>query len=182
MEQAGLDDNPYRAGFAQLVVVGETDADAEKLYLRHLQNFYSKSMHIPTHMLAIPGFMSKKSVAYNLAKGASFGSPFPDPYQASWADFTAKSNMVIGGSPATVAEQLEAAVRNLRIGHLMVILQIQSMDRELTEYNTRLFADKVLPKLRGIWDNEGYTDHWWPQGATRNRGSTIGTSAAETAA
>jgi hypothetical protein len=42
------------------------------------------------------------------------------------------------------------------------------MDRELTEYSLRLFADKVLPKVRGIWAKEGYEDRWWPQGATRN--------------
>ncbi len=77
--------------------------------------------------------------------------------------------MVIGGSPATVAAQLEEAARNLRVGHLMVILQIQSMDRELTEYNTRLFAEKVLPRMRTLWDKEGYEDHWWPTGATRNQ-------------
>ena len=50
----------------------------------------------------------------------------------------------------------------------MVILQIQSMDRELTEHNTRLFAEKVMPRIRTIWDKEGYRDHWWPLGATRN--------------
>ncbi len=180
VEKAGLDDNPYRAGFAQLVVVGDTDAEAEKLYLKHIQNFYSKSMHIPTHMLAIPGFMSKKSVEYNLAKGSqSFGSLVKDPYKASWSDFTDKSRMVIGGGPDTVAEQLEEAIRNLRVGHLMIIMQIQSMDRELTEYNTRLFAEKVLPRIRGIWDREGYVDHWWPQGATRHARPRTQAEAAE---
>lgn len=180
VEKAGLDDNPYRAGFAQLVVVGDTDAEAEKLYLKHIQNFYSKSMHIPTHMLAIPGFMSKKSVEYNLAKGSqSFGSLIKDPYKASWSDFTDKTRMVIGGGPDTVAEQLEEAIRSLRVGHLMIIMQIQSMDRELTEYNTRLFAEKVLPRIRGIWDREGYVDHWWPQGATRNAQAHARTEAAE---
>jgi alkanesulfonate monooxygenase SsuD/methylene tetrahydromethanopterin reductase-like flavin-dependent oxidoreductase (luciferase family) len=74
-----------------------------------------------------------------------------------------------GGSPATVAHQLEEAARNIRVGHMMVILQIQSMEPDLTEYSTRLFAEKVLPKIRGIWDKEGYTDRWWPQGATRNQ-------------
>lgn len=50
----------------------------------------------------------------------------------------------------------------------MVILQIQSMEPELTAKNTRLFAEEVLPRIRGIWDDQGYEDHWWPQGATRN--------------
>jgi hypothetical protein len=77
--------------------------------------------------------------------------------------------MVIGGSPDTVAAQIEEAVRNIRVGHLMVILQIQSMDPKLTAYSSGLFAEKVLPKIKGIWDKEGYADRWWPQGATRNQ-------------
>jgi hypothetical protein len=88
----------------------------------------------------------------------------------TWADFTDKSKRVIGGSPDTVVAGIEEAVRNLRIGHLLVLLQIQSMDHELTNYNTRMFAEKVLPRISGIWDKEGYQDHWWPQGAAkRNR-------------
>ena len=182
VEKAGLDDNPYRAGFAQLVVVGDTDAEAEKLYLKHLQNFYAKSMHVPPHMAAIPGFMTKKSVEYNLTKGSAsaFAKPFSDPYKATWKDFM-DSKMVIGGGPDPVAEQLEELVRNLHVGHLMVILQIQSMDRELTSYNTRLFGEKVLPKIRGIWDKEGYEDHWWPQGATRYQTKAVSTSAGRAA-
>lgn len=174
VEKAGLDDNPYRAGFAQIVVVGATDAEAEKLYLKHIRNFYSKSLHVPEHMMAIPGFMSKKSVAFNLAKGAGgIRGSITDPMTASWKDFTETSKMVIGGSPEKVAGELEEAIRNLRIGHLMILLQIQSMDRELTEYNSRLFAEKVMPKIRGIWDKEGYLDHWWPQGATRHRQAAV---------
>jgi len=36
-----LDDNPYRAAYAQSVVVGETDAEAERLYAKHVE--YSMS-------------------------------------------------------------------------------------------------------------------------------------------
>jgi hypothetical protein len=32
------------------------------------------------------------------------------------------------------------------------------MDHELTKYNTRLFAEKVLPHVRDIWDDE-WQDH-----------------------
>lgn len=169
VEKAGLDDNPYRAGFAQLVVVGDTDADAEKLYLKHIQNFYAKSLHVAPHFAAPPGFQTVDSVKAALAKsaGSAFGS-VTSPYDLTWADYTEKSKRVIGGSPDTVVAGLEEAIRSLRVGHLMVILQIQSMDRELTEHNTRLFAEKVMPRIRTIWDKEGYRDHWWPLGATRN--------------
>ena len=167
VEKAGLDDNPYRAGFAQLVVIGETDADAERLYLKHIQNFYAKSMHLPAHFAGIPGFMTRKSVEFNMrAQKKTFRAIFPDPSKATWKDFT-DSRMVIAGSPETVAAQLEEAARSLRVGHMMVILQIQSMNTELTRYNTRMYAEKVMPRLRTLWDKEGYEDHWWPQGATR---------------
>ena len=58
-------------------------------------------------------------------------------------------------------------MKTLRVGHLMIILQIQSMTPEQTAKNTRLFAENVLPKIRDIWDDEGWVDHWWPSGATR---------------
>ena len=172
VEAHGLDDNPFRAGFAQIVVVADTDAEAEKLYLPHLRNFYSKSLHVPSYIQAPPGFLSKKSIEFSLNQGVQRGQGrklLGDPATASWKDLTETYGMVVGGSPETVAQQLEEGVRDLRIGHLMVILQIQSMDNELTQYNMRLFADKVLPRLRGLWEREGYQDHWWPSGATRNR-------------
>ena len=61
VEKAGMDDNPYRAGFAQLVVVADTDADAERIYLKHLRNFYSKSLYVAPHFGNVPGFMTKNS-------------------------------------------------------------------------------------------------------------------------
>ena len=41
------------------------------------------------------------------------------------------------------------------MGNLMVLLQIGSMPHELTLENIDLFARKVLPDLRGIWNRGG---------------------------
>jgi alkanesulfonate monooxygenase SsuD/methylene tetrahydromethanopterin reductase-like flavin-dependent oxidoreductase (luciferase family) len=169
VEKAGLDDNPFRAGFAQVVVVADSDAEAEKLYLPHIRNFYSKALHVPSHMANPPGFMSKESYEFNVRKVARHAALLGDPSKATWADFTEKHKMVIGGSPERVAAELKEAARNLRVGHMMVLLQIQSMETELTRYNIRMYAEKVLPQLQGLWEKEGYKDHWWPQGATRNQ-------------
>ena len=73
------------------------------------------------------------------------------------------SQVAIVGSPATVADQIEAFVREFRIGNLMVMLQNGSMPRDLTEKNISLFAEQVLPRLRPIWDDEGWENHWWPR-------------------
>ncbi|MGH3270117.1 MAG: hypothetical protein ACRDN1_13845, partial [Trebonia sp.] len=46
-----------------------------------------------------------------------------------------------------------------------VMLQNGSMPRDLTEKNISLFASEVLPRLRPIWDDEGWQHHWWPGAA-----------------
>jgi hypothetical protein len=35
--QRGIEPNPFRAGFLQLVAVADTDAQAEKLYEKHIR-------------------------------------------------------------------------------------------------------------------------------------------------
>jgi hypothetical protein len=73
------------------------------------------------------------------------------------------TQVAIVGSPATVADQLEAFVREFRVGNLLIMLQNGSMPRDLTEKNISLFAEQVLPRLRPIWDDEGWVNHWWPK-------------------
>ncbi len=76
---------------------------------------------------------------------------------------------MIAGGPDTVREQLLHCVKTLRVGHLMVLLQIGSMPKELTLKNTELFATKVLPHIRDVWP--GYTDRWWPANARGGNGA-----------
>ena len=83
------------------------------------------------------------------------------------------SQVAIVGSPATVADRIEAFVREFRIGNLMVMLQNGSMPRDLTEKNISLFAAEVLPRLRPIWDEEGWVNHWWPR-AQGTAGAALG--------
>ncbi|HTW69160.1 MAG TPA: hypothetical protein VME47_04660, partial [Acetobacteraceae bacterium] len=45
--------------------------------------------------------------------------------------------------------------------NLMLLLQFGNMNKELTRYNTRLFAEQVMPVLKqhfSAWDHR-----WWPQ-------------------
>src|SRR2546428_755150 len=44
-----------------------------------------------------------------------------------------------------------------------VLLQIGSMPHELALENIDRFAREVLPHLRGVWDDEGWVNHWWPK-------------------
>jgi hypothetical protein len=68
---------------------------------------------------------------------------------------------VIIGSPDEVAEQLREVAVNLNVGNLMLLLQFGNMSKELTKYNSRLFADAVMPKLKPLFSE--WQHRWWPQ-------------------
>ena len=164
MDQLGKDNNPYRAGFLQLVVVGETDAQAEKDYFEHIKYFYNKSLHTPPWFFLAPGHVDYKSLVTATKRfgGDIFGKLMAESKEWKFKDYV-DNQWVIGGSPQSVAQQLEEAVRKLRVGNLMVLLHIGSMPHELTKKNIALFAKEVLPKIRGIWDDEGWENNWWPE-------------------
>jgi hypothetical protein len=68
---------------------------------------------------------------------------------------------VIIGSPDEVVEQLRELATTLNIGQLMLLMQFGNMSKDVTKYNTRLFADKVMPKLKGVFSE--WENRWWPQ-------------------
>ncbi|HVH75134.1 MAG TPA: hypothetical protein VM755_09465, partial [Stellaceae bacterium] len=68
---------------------------------------------------------------------------------------------VIIGSPDEVAAQLRTVATDLNVGHLMLLMQFGNMQKELANYNTRLFAEKVMPQFQGLFSE--WEDRWWPQ-------------------
>ena len=160
VERKGLEKNPYRAGFLQLVAVSETDAQAEAEYARHVEYFYHKCLHVPAQCVRAarqPGLPEPARRQRNPVRRAE------DPKTLRYRDFVEKG-YVIAGSPATVRDRLiEEVVKGLHVGNLMILVQIGSMPHELTKKNIDLFAREVLPSLREIWDDEGWENHWWPE-------------------
>ena len=160
-EEMGRDRNPYRLAFMQVAAVAETDERAEREYGRHLLSLYRNGIGaIPPTNQAVPGYVEPAALEAMLRGG-------PQGMLARMKTATYKeiidSQVAIVGSPATVADQIEAFVREFRIGNLLVMLQNGSMPRDLTEKNISLFAEQVLPRLRPIWDDEGWANPWWPR-------------------
>jgi alkanesulfonate monooxygenase SsuD/methylene tetrahydromethanopterin reductase-like flavin-dependent oxidoreductase (luciferase family) len=164
----GLDPNPFRAGFLQLVAVSETDAQAEADYYEHVRYFYDKCMHIAPYYMAPPGHQDYRSLVNSLTKLQRNQAEVIDEMK-SWrfGDFVDK-RFVIAGSPATVRDHLKDAVEKLRVGNLMVLLHIGSMPHELTLKNIALFAREVQPHLQGLRDDR-WENRWWPQALRARR-------------
>jgi hypothetical protein len=57
------------------------------------------------------------------------------------------------------------------------MMQNGSMPRALTEKNISLFTAEVLPRLRPIWDDEGWEHRWWPRATAPAAAGTAGTEA-----
>jgi alkanesulfonate monooxygenase SsuD/methylene tetrahydromethanopterin reductase-like flavin-dependent oxidoreductase (luciferase family) len=170
MARLGKDRNPYRAGFLQFVGVGESRQHAFDLYAEAAEYFYGRCLHVDPRWAVPPGYTSEgsqragiesqmKKAADSNVRGKSTGERFASV--AREMDAIVDNGYVIVGSPDDVAEQLREVANNLNVGHLMLLLQFGNMSKDLTRYNTKLFAEQVLPKLKGHFAD--WEDRWWPQ-------------------
>jgi hypothetical protein len=48
----------------------------------------------------------------------------------------------------------------MRVGHLMLLLQMGDLPDALARENTQRFAQDVMPSLKGLWSE--YDDRWYP--------------------
>lgn len=161
-EELGRDRNPYRMGFLVPVGVSDTDEKAATEYAAAAEYFFHKGLHLPEQFLAPPGHMTHSSLTHLLTKRPF--PPFDELKKLRYPDFNAR-DFVVCGSAKTVTERLLHIIKTLRVGHLMILPQFGSLSHERTMQNIERIGKDVLPHLRGMWDNEGWDDHWWPKNA-----------------
>jgi alkanesulfonate monooxygenase SsuD/methylene tetrahydromethanopterin reductase-like flavin-dependent oxidoreductase (luciferase family) len=174
----GLDPNPYRSGFTQFIGLADTDEEARELYREPAEYFFHRSLHVHGGYAEPPGYKTEATIRQGVAsqvemaaknaerrpnpgsKAAIHSVDFDDMIERGW---------VLVGSPTTIAERLHAIATELNCGHMMLLMHFGNMSKELSMHNTKLFAEKVLPEIGDLFDDQ-WEDRWWPQGA-RNRAS-----------
>ncbi len=168
MARIGKDRNPYRAGFLQFVGVGESRQHAFDLYSEAAEYFYGRCLHVDPRFANPPGYtteatqragiqgMVQRAAAASTGRSRIGNAPRPTDMKTIVDD-----GYVIIGSPDEVVEQLREVATDLNVGHLMLLLQFGNMGKELAKYNTKLFADQVMPKLHPLFSE--WEDKWWPQ-------------------
>ena len=172
-DQKGRDHNPYRLAFLQTVCVADTDAEAEKLYSEHLETHFRNGLGaIPAPAFALPGYIDIRGVEAIVRDPGDLGIA-PRLNTITFKEL-AETRAAIVGSVSTVVDQITEFVKECRIGNLLAMLQVGSMPHELARHNISLFASDVLPRLRGIWEDEGWEHRWWPTGiGTRTSGDAL---------
>jgi len=156
--ELGVEPNPFLGGFAQGVAVASTDAEAKELFEEHVQYFYRKCLHLYQGFAEAPGYRTLKTWQYGSApqlgdKATQYWKEF------GWEEFL-KTGMIVGGSVDRVTTTLIEAAKSLRVGHMMIGLQFGSAPHALTMQNIKLFAEKVYPEIKGLYEDE-WEDKWW---------------------
>ena len=116
------------------------------------RGFVTYSNEAKTEMLGVPAALI-----------ATHGAVSPQVAR-EMADIVERGYVIVG-SPKDVTEQLEHVAKTLNVGHLMLLLQFGNMSKELTKANTKLFAEKVMPKLKPLFAE--WEDKWWPKPMAR---------------
>jgi alkanesulfonate monooxygenase SsuD/methylene tetrahydromethanopterin reductase-like flavin-dependent oxidoreductase (luciferase family) len=171
MDRLGKDRNPYRAGFLQFVGVADTREEAYRLYREPAEYFYGRCLHVDPRFAAAPGYTSEATQrAGVVGQVAQVARMRRFDTLAREMDAIVEKGYVIIGSPDEVADQLKKVAADLNVGHLMLLMQFGNMGKELAKYNTKLFAEKVLPQLTDVFSE--WEDHWWPQPMARETRAT----------
>jgi len=179
MERLGKDRNPFRAGFLQFVGVAESREEAQKLYKEPAEYFYGRCLHVDSRYASPPGYASEATQRARITSQVTLAAQRAQTIAggASWDEILAKGFVIIG-SPDEVAAQLREVAVDLNVGHLMLLLQFGDMGRDLASYNTRLFAEKVMPQLRGLFEQQ-WEDRWWPKPLPKSARAVPAREAAE---
>lgn len=175
VERAGKDRNPYRAGLLQFVGVAASRAEAMRLYKEPAEYFYGRCLHVDPRYGGPAGYTTEETLRAGMvsqvgAAAARSRMNMAVDKKAREIEAIVDNGYVVVGSPDEVAERLRGIATELHVGHLLLLLHFGNMSKDLTHYNTTLFAQKVLPQLRDLFDD--WEDHWWPSGAPRRGGSS----------
>ena len=94
------------------------------------------------------------------AKGGSKGPGSAGGNQLSFEQMVEKGYVILG-DPTQVTEKIHELCVNLNVGHLMALAHFGNMSKDVVKYNTKLIGEKVLPELRGLFEDQ-WEDKWWP--------------------
>jgi alkanesulfonate monooxygenase SsuD/methylene tetrahydromethanopterin reductase-like flavin-dependent oxidoreductase (luciferase family) len=135
-----------------------------ELYREPAEYFYNRCLHVDARYAAPPGYATEATLRSRVVSQVLRAATRSDDERAygppGFEEIVSKGYVVVG-SPDEVAEQLREVAVNLNVGQLMLLMQFGNMSRDVTLYNTELFAKRVAPQLAGLFEDE-WENRWWP--------------------
>lgn len=173
VQETGKEANPFQGGFAQFVAVADTEAEAWDLYREPAEYFFNTCLHVYAGFADPPGYKTPNTVRAGVEgmveraareatarqeAGAAAGGGAQN--RLTFEDMVDKGYIILG-NPTQVTEQVHELCTSMHVGHLMVFSHFGNMGRDLARYNTELYATKVMPEVRDLFEDD-YEDRWWP--------------------
>jgi alkanesulfonate monooxygenase SsuD/methylene tetrahydromethanopterin reductase-like flavin-dependent oxidoreductase (luciferase family) len=143
--QYGHTIRPDQLPLLTFIYVAETQEQAEREYVGHLEHFFSDYLRTIPHYLAPPGYLSVDQLKTRAAMADKLHGGF---------DFNAISGsfFVAVGTPEKVANQIGDWTAWMKTSHINGVMHIADMPHWKTVKNLTLFAEEVIPRLRSRSD------------------------------
>ena len=119
------------------------------------------ALHVAPNFAMPPGYVSEATQRAGLEGQVARSAYRVDRQIATTMDEMVEKGYVVIGTPDDVLQQLDQAVSDLNVGHLMMLLQFGNMKKDVVRANTKLFAEKVLPRFKPKFSE--WEDRWWPK-------------------
>ena len=122
------------------IYVAETDEQAEKEYIEHLQRFFEDYARSTPQWLAPPGYLSVEQLKIRSTGADRMHGRF---------DFKAIRNsfFIAVGTPEKVANQIGEWTARMKTNHLNNVMHVADMPHWKVVKNMTLFAEEVMPRL-----------------------------------
>jgi alkanesulfonate monooxygenase SsuD/methylene tetrahydromethanopterin reductase-like flavin-dependent oxidoreductase (luciferase family) len=151
--------------------VADSEQEAWDLYREPAEYFFNRCLHVYPGYADPPGYKTEATVRAGVegmveraareaaARGGAGGGGSHN--KLDFETMVEKGYIVLG-TPDQVTEQLHDLCTSMNIGHLMALCHFGNMEKDLVKYNTELLANKVLPEISGLFEDD-WDDHWWPK-------------------
>jgi alkanesulfonate monooxygenase SsuD/methylene tetrahydromethanopterin reductase-like flavin-dependent oxidoreductase (luciferase family) len=123
------------------IYVAETQEQAEKEYIPHLQRFFEDYTRTIPQYLAPPGYLSVEQLKMRAALADKLHGGFN--FEAISSAF-----FIAVGTAEKVANQIGEWAEWMKTNHINNIMHVADMPHWKTVKNLTLFAEEVMPRLR----------------------------------
>ena len=142
--------------------VANSKAEAERIYREPAEYFYARCLHLYPGFTDAPGYRTESTIRRQLeAVGPGGGVGALGVMGAPKLKDIVDRGYLVLGDPDEVAARLREIAKDLHVGNLMSLLQFGNMDKDTANYNTRLFAERVMPQIADLFEDE-WEHQWWP--------------------
>jgi alkanesulfonate monooxygenase SsuD/methylene tetrahydromethanopterin reductase-like flavin-dependent oxidoreductase (luciferase family) len=160
--ERGIEPNPNRMAFTQIICVADSDDEAEREYEEAVKYFFTRQK-APLHYAAPPGYMTIASQREALRRER--GVSAEDRRRAASGEMGFweydEQGFIVAGTPERVRQRLTELATELRVGQLITCMHMGNLPEETAAKNNHLFGTQVAPHLRELWAE--YDDPWVPE-------------------